>query len=57
VLWQTLDLTELLSIDERAEQASYEETVGKVLILSDTEAVGTVWGLTPQRTFRTFIQQ
>jgi len=44
VPWPTLDLTELLSIDEEAEQASSEETVDKVFILSDTEAVCTVLG-------------
>jgi len=39
VSWQTLYPAELLSIDEGAEQASYEETEDKLLILCDTEAV------------------
>jgi len=37
VLWQTLDLTELLSMDEGAEPASYEQT----------ERSEQFWGLTP----------
>ena len=49
--WQTLDLAELVSINERAEQASYEETVGKLLILGDTEEVCIVLETHTTRTF------